>query len=68
MDTYHPPTANRDWGYVAIDGDRLYGSEQIVGASRLAVEYYDLGKAGNQIARLDNQPTITSKVLIMINS
>jgi len=63
IDTYHPPDSNRDWGYVGIDGNLLFGSEQIVGASRITTEYHGGGKAGNQISRGDGQPIITSKGL-----
>ena len=63
IDTYHPPDSNRDWGYVGIDGNLLFGSEQIAGASRITTEYHGLGKAGNQISRKNNQPTVTSRAL-----
>jgi len=67
LDTYHPPTANKDWGYVGIDGDLLLGSSQMEGASRLAVDYYDQGAAGNQIAHSNNQPTVVSEGLFGLN-
>ncbi len=63
LDTYHTPQSGKDWGYVAVDGDLLLGSVQTVGASRLAGDYYDQGRAGNQISRLDNQPTVVSQGL-----
>ena len=63
LDAYHTPVAEKDWGYVGIDDDLLLGSIQRVGASRLAVDYYDKGRAGNQISRLDNQPTVVSEGL-----
>lgn len=63
LDRYHTPRGERDWGYVAVDGDLLLGSMQRVGASRLAVDYYDQGRAGNQISRLDDQPTVVSQGL-----
>jgi len=63
LDTYSTPEGGTDWGYVAVDGDLLLGGTQRHGASRLAVDYYDQGQAGNQIARLDNQPTVVSQGL-----
>lgn len=35
VETYHPPTKDKDWGYIAVVGDLLFGSEQISGASCL---------------------------------
>ncbi|MBN2376271.1 MAG: PQQ-binding-like beta-propeller repeat protein [Sedimentisphaerales bacterium] len=67
LDTYQPPTTGKDWGYVGIDGDLLIGSSQMEGASRLAIDYYSGGTAGNQIARLDNQPTVVSEGLFCRN-
>jgi len=67
LETYHPPVTDKDWGYLGIDGDLLFGSIQMIGASRLAVDYYDQGVAGNQIARLDNQPTVVSQGLFCRN-
>ena len=63
--TYHPPSRNRDWGYLGVENksNLLFGSEQNVGASRLATSYYELGKAGNQISRGDGQPIVTSRAL-----
>ena len=60
VSTWTPPMANKDWGYIALEGGLLFGSEQKTGASRLAVDYYDSGSAGNQISRKDNQPTVVS--------
>jgi hypothetical protein len=60
--TYHPPTANRDWGYVAVDGDLLIGSEQLVGASIIGPRV-----DGGILAYGDNQPVITSKALFCRN-
>ena len=67
LDTYHPPTANKDWGYVGIDGDLLIGSSQMEGASRLAVDYYNGGAAGYQIAHYNNQPTVVSEGIFCRN-
>ena len=58
----HPPTKGRHWGYVAIDGDRLFGSEQIPFASYLAAKT-GRGAEGNQLGRGDNRMLITSKAL-----
>ncbi len=60
LSIWQPPTPNKDWGYVAIEGNLLFGSEQKVGASRFAADYMLQGKDGNQIARLDDQPTVVS--------
>ena len=64
---YSVPSADRDWGYLAIDNDLLLGSEQIGGASRITTEYYSGGRAGNQIARGENKPMVTSKALFCRN-
>ena len=63
VDTYHPPTGNRDWGYVGIDGNLLFGSEQIVGASLITPDYYNRGGYGNYFSRGDDRPTVTSRAL-----
>jgi len=63
VDTYHPPTGNSDWGYVGIDGNLLFGSEQIVGASLITPDYYNRGVYGNDFSRGDDRPTVTSRVL-----
>ncbi|MEA1952418.1 MAG: hypothetical protein U9N87_13645, partial [Planctomycetota bacterium] len=36
VDTFETPDGKSDWGYLAVDGDRLYGSQQIHEASWLA--------------------------------
>jgi outer membrane protein assembly factor BamB len=63
LHTYHTPDEGKDWGYLAVEGELLLGSTQARGASRLSVDYYDQGRAGNQISRLDNQPTVVSQGL-----
>ena len=63
VDTYHPPTGNRDWGYLGIDGNLLFGSEQIVGASLITPDFYDYGGYGNWFSRGDDRPTVTSRAL-----
>lgn len=50
-----------DWGYVAYEDGRIFGSFQDKGASRLAVDYYSRGAVGNQISRKDNQPVVVSR-------
>jgi hypothetical protein len=57
---WNPPATQKDWGYLAVEGDLLFGSQQAPGASRLSKDYYDKGIGGNQISRKDNQPTVVS--------
>jgi outer membrane protein assembly factor BamB len=64
--TLHPPTAGRDWGYVAVDGGLLLGSEQVPGASYLAART-GRGSEGNQLGRGDNRMLITSKALFCLD-
>jgi outer membrane protein assembly factor BamB len=61
-DTIQISTGERDWGYLAIDETRLYGSEQIVEASYIAATTSH-GKEGNQLGRGDNRFLITSTAL-----
>ena len=61
-DTFHPPEQNMDWGYLGVQGDRLYGSQQIHKASYLA-SYIGRGREGNQLGRGDHRLIITSKAL-----
>jgi outer membrane protein assembly factor BamB len=49
--TYHPPTGGMDWGYVGIDGNLLFGSEQIVDASRIAGAGGDYSSVSHRPAR-----------------
>ncbi len=56
------PRAGREWGYIAVDGDRLYGSEQIPEASYLASTTGG-GWKGNRLARGDDRYVITSAAL-----
>ena len=51
-----------DWGYVGVDGDRLFGSLQIPKASYLAATTAR-GAVGNQLGRGDDRQIITSKAL-----
>ncbi len=62
MDTARVSSADRDWGYVAVDGMRLYGSEQCPKASYLAAST-GRGAEGNQLGRGDNRFLITSTAL-----
>jgi outer membrane protein assembly factor BamB len=59
------PEQDVDWGYIAYDTDRVFGSLQRQGASRLSINYRDhaQGFLGNQISRKDNQPTVVSQGL-----
>ena len=61
-DTFSVPGSNRDWGYMAIDGDLLFGSEQYCGASKLVCEEF---QSGDSIwwTRRDNRPVVTSRAL-----
>ena len=61
-DTLRVATAERDWGYVAVDDTRLFGSEQLPKASYLAATT-GRGAEGNQLGRGDNRFLITSKAL-----
>ena len=56
VDTFHTPKRNRDWGYVAVDQQVLYGSEQIKNASVIR------GAGGNywRTSHGDLRPVITS--------
>ncbi|MBN1345077.1 MAG: PQQ-binding-like beta-propeller repeat protein [Phycisphaerae bacterium] len=75
-ESYRTPSGGLDWGYVAIDGDLLFGSEQRPQASYLAsnigsgAELKALGLSklgayaeGNQLGRGDDRFLITSKAL-----
>ena len=61
--TYNPPVSNKDWGYVAIDGDLLYGSAQITNASRMHAIDIDCWA----LTYYNRQPIVTSKVLFCRN-
>ena len=60
--TFRPPHDDVHWGYIAIDGNRLFGSEQIPHASYLAAKT-GRGAEGNQLGRGDDRMLITSKAL-----
>ena len=62
VDTFETPDGKSDWGYLALDGDRLYGSQQLHEASLLASKT-GRGAVGNQLGRGNNRPIITSKSL-----
>jgi SAM-dependent methyltransferase len=57
------PGQTCDWGYLATDGDLLFGSGQKAGASRIG-HSFDLGADGyiSQVYH-DNQPIVTSRYL-----
>jgi len=57
----------RDWGYVALDDNALFGSEQIPKASYLAATT-GRGAEGNQLGRGDNRFLITSKALFSLDA
>ncbi len=61
-DTTHTPTDGLDWGYLAVDGEQLFGSEQTHEASYLAANI-GRGAEGNQLGRGDDRLLITSKRL-----
>ena len=60
--TLKAPGDNADWGYLGVDGDRLFGSLQIPNASYLAATTAR-GAVGNQLGRGDDRRIITSKSL-----
>ena len=62
--TFHPPTGGGDWGYLAVDGPELYGSEQIANASRIR------GAGGNYWydSHGDDKEMVTSKTLFRLDA
>ena len=62
VDTFDAPGDNLDWGYLGVDGDRLFGGTQIPKASYLAATT-GRGAVGNQLGRGDDRRIITSKSL-----
>ena len=65
-DTFGTPDPRLDWGYVGVEGDRLYGSQQIHQASYLAS---NMGRGGTtmELGRGDRQPIVTSKAMFCRN-
>jgi len=63
---FHPPTASANWGYLGVDGDALFGSEQAPRASYLAA-LTGPGSVGNRLGRGDNRYIITSATLFCRN-
>ena len=57
-DIYKPPVENRDWGYLAIVDDLLFGSTQIPGASFLGPD-----SDGYYKSHFSSKPIITSQAL-----
>ena len=64
LDTFQNPTKNRDWGYVAVDGNLLFGSEQVADASIIR------GVGGNhwRTSHGDDRPVVTSKSLFCVDA
>ncbi|MDP6416922.1 MAG: PQQ-binding-like beta-propeller repeat protein, partial [Gammaproteobacteria bacterium] len=65
LTTYTIATADRDWGYVAVDGDLLFGSEQIEDASVMSTT--SIAPYRNDVSRNDWHDIITSKKLFCRN-
>ena len=57
-ETFSVPGSDRDWGYVAIDGDLLFGSEQFHNASHIVADITTHG-----FHHGDNKPVITSRAI-----
>lgn len=64
QDTFHCPGQDMDWGYIAADGQRLFGSEQKKDASIIR------GVGGNhwRTSHGDNRPVVTSRRLFCLNA
>lgn len=60
VDTFTTPSS-MDWGYVAVDGDDLLGSEQIVDASQIGPRNTPL------LAYESFKPVVTSRKLFCLN-
>lgn len=60
--SFKTPDGKSDWGYLGIDGDRLYGSTQRREASFLAANIGP-GAEGNRLGRFDDRPLIVSTSL-----
>jgi len=58
---------NREWGYLAIDGDLLYGSEQIPQASYQGSRTRNRGRQGNARTRGENKSIVTSTRFFCLN-
>jgi outer membrane protein assembly factor BamB len=56
----------REWGYLAVDGDVVYGSEQAPQASYLVANTGG-GRSGNRRARGDHQPLVVSTKLFGVD-
>ncbi len=57
----------QDWGYLAVEGERLYGSRQIHEASYLASNI-GRGAEGNQLGRGNSRLIVTSRSLFCRNA
>ncbi len=64
QDTFHTPTKNRDWGYIAVDGNLLFGTEQISDASIIR------GVGGNhwRTSHGDDRPVIASQSIFCLDA
>ncbi len=64
QDTYQCPTKDMDWGYLAVDGSLLFGSEQKKDASVIR------GVGGNhwRTSHGDDRAVITSRSLFCLNA
>ena len=64
--TFTVPTDGMDWGYVATEGNCLFGSEQTRRTSHLA-SFMPRGPTGNQLGRGNNRPLITSRSVFCVD-
>jgi len=64
--TWSTPTPLRDWGYVSIESNAVYGSEQIDGASYIGPVGYN-SNSEVLIAYGGYKPIITSKALFSLD-
>jgi outer membrane protein assembly factor BamB len=60
------PAKDREWGYIATDGNDLFGSAQKVGASYTAART-GRGAVGNQLGRGNDRSVITSTSLFCLD-
>jgi hypothetical protein len=64
--TWNTPTASRDWGYVSVDSNSVFGSEQIDGASYIGPVGYN-SNSEVLIAYGGYKPIITSSALFSLD-
>ena len=65
---YSPPSAGMDWGYLAVDNGRLYGSTQKTEASWLAYQFHQQADTGSDIHRFNDTPITCSRSLFCMDS